>query len=108
MKSKSLPKGFPTSPEEWEKLISEAPGDDGPPTPEEEAAWKDAVVSYSFDEHRAKMLARRKRGKGKAPAKVLTAIRFDPDVLEGLRATGRGWQRFVNDTMRARLKEMAS
>src|SRR3546814_3598900 len=26
-----------------------------------------------------------------------TTIRFDPDVLEGLRATGRGWQTRAND-----------
>jgi len=38
----------------------------------------------------------------------VVTIRFDPNVLEGLRATGRGWQRLVNDTMRKRLKEMAS
>ena len=32
--------------------------------------------------------------------KVATAIRFDADVLAGLRATGKGWQTRVNDTMR--------
>jgi len=31
--------------------------------------------------------------------KVQTAIRFDPDVLAALRATGRGWQTKVNDVM---------
>lgn len=44
MNKASLPKGFPTTTEEWEKLIAEAPGEDRPPTPEEEAAWKDAVL----------------------------------------------------------------
>jgi uncharacterized protein (DUF4415 family) len=106
MKSTFLPKGFPTDTEQWEKLISEAPGEDRLPTLEEEAVLKDAIVSYSLPDLKAKLAARRKRGKGKAPHKVLTAIRFDPDVLEGLRATGRGWQRFVNDTMRERLKTM--
>ena len=32
--------------------------------------------------------------------KVATAIRFDADVLAGLRATGKGWQTRVNDAMR--------
>jgi uncharacterized protein (DUF4415 family) len=44
------------------------------------------------------------RGPQKAPTKVQTAIRFDPDVLAALRATGRGWQTRVNDVMREWLK----
>jgi uncharacterized protein (DUF4415 family) len=43
---------------------------------------------------------RRFRGPQKTPTKVKTAIRFDPDVLESLRATGRGWQTRVNEVMR--------
>jgi uncharacterized protein (DUF4415 family) len=35
-----------------------------------------------------------------AVTKKQTAIRFDPDVLAGLRALGKGWQTRVNDTMR--------
>jgi len=40
------------------------------------------------------------RGPGKKPVKVQTAIRFDPDVLAALKATGKGWQTRVNDAMR--------
>ena len=43
------------------------------------------------------------RPKSAAP-KIQTAIRFEPDVLAGLRATGRGWQTRVNDVMREWLK----
>ncbi|MFA5664336.1 BrnA antitoxin family protein [Castellaniella sp.] len=39
-----------------------------------------------------------------AVRKVPTTIRFDPDVLEGLRATGRGWQTRANDALRDWLK----
>jgi len=46
----------------------------------------------------------RVRGPGKKPAKVQTAIRFSPDVLAGLRATGRGWQTRVDEAMREWLK----
>jgi uncharacterized protein (DUF4415 family) len=39
-------------------------------------------------------------GSVKAAPKVQTAIRFDADVIAALKATGRGWQTRVNDTMR--------
>lgn len=44
-----------------------------------------------------------RRARGRPPIetpKVATAIRFDADVLAGLRATGKGWQTRVNDAMR--------
>jgi uncharacterized protein (DUF4415 family) len=31
---------------------------------------------------------------------LVPVIRFDADVLAGLRATGKGWQTRVNDAMR--------
>lgn len=43
----------------------------------------------------------RPRGSVKANAKVPTNIRFDPDVLEALKATGTGWQTRVNELLRA-------
>lgn len=43
-------------------------------------------------------------GSTKAQTKVATTIRFDPDVLEALKASGRGWQTRVNDAMRDWLK----
>jgi len=104
MKSDTLPKNFPADASQWEKLIHDAPGEDRQPTPEENAARKDAFVSHSYEELKTKLAERRRRGKGKAQLKVLTAIRFDPDVLAALRATGRGWQTLLNDTMRERLK----
>lgn len=45
------------------------------------------------------------RGKQKAPVKVATTIRFDADVLSGLKATGDGWQTRVNEAMRKWLKK---
>ncbi len=47
---------------------------------------------------------KRARGPQKTPVKIQTTIRFDPDVLEGLKATGRGWQTRVNDAMREWLR----
>jgi uncharacterized protein (DUF4415 family) len=103
MKSATSHKNFPNSPEAWEKLIAEAPGEDRPPTHEEEVRRKNAVVSHSLPELREKLAARR-RGAQKTPTKVSTTIRFDADVLAELKASGRGWQTRVNDAVREWLK----
>jgi uncharacterized protein (DUF4415 family) len=39
-------------------------------------------------------------GSVKIAPKVPTTIRFDQDVLEALKASGRGWQTRVNEAMR--------
>lgn len=43
---------------------------------------------------------RRRRGPQKAPTKELVALRLDRDVVEALRASGRGWQSRVNAALR--------
>lgn len=48
---------------------------------------------------------RGERGPQKAPVKVSTTIRLDPDVLETLRASGKGWQTRVNDILRDWIRE---
>jgi len=77
----------------------DAPEFDAENPPTDAAGWKDAVVSHSLPELREK-LAMRRRGPGHAPRKEPTTIRFDPEVLSALRATGRGWQKRVNDVMK--------
>lgn len=42
----------------------------------------------------------RRRGPQKAPTKVATTIRLDPDVVEYFKSGGRGWQTRLNDTLR--------
>jgi uncharacterized protein (DUF4415 family) len=42
----------------------------------------------------------RRRGPQKAPTKVATTIRLDPDILEYFKAWGPGWQTRLNDTLR--------
>ncbi len=115
MKHDNLPAGFPATPEEWEKIIAEAPehvnDPECPYDPNDpdavDAFWADAIVTHgggvaaTLAELRATREARRRtRGPQKAPKKVPTTIRFDADVLAGLRATGRGWQTRVNEAMR--------
>lgn len=42
----------------------------------------------------------RPKGSVKANAKVATNIRFDPDVLDALKASGPGWQTRLNELVR--------
>ena len=46
---------------------------------------------------------RRTRGPQKAPTKVQVSIRFDADLVNALRGTGKGWQGRANDILRAAL-----
>ncbi len=116
MKSNDLPKNFPGSREEWEKLVSEAPerveDPECPYDPNDKAAvdeyWKDPIVSRSASELREKLTTRRRRGPQKTPLKVPTTIRFDADVLAALKATGKGWQTRVNEAMREWVKAQNS
>jgi len=110
MKPEPLPKHFPANPEQWERLIQNAPEtvDDPacPYDPNDPAAvaafWNrpDAIVSHSLSEFQAKLAARRKRGAGKRPKKEQVAIRYSPDVLSGFRAMGRGWQTRMDEALR--------
>ena len=47
----------------------------------------------------------KRRGKQQSPTKVSTTVRFDLDVVETFRATGRGWQSLMNEALKAWLKE---
>ena len=59
-----------------------------------ESEMRDGIVEY-----------RRSRGRPAGSNKEQVAIRFDKDVLAGLRETGKGWQTRVNDVMREWLKQ---
>jgi uncharacterized protein (DUF4415 family) len=39
------------------------------------------------------------RGPGRKPAKVMVALRLDPDTAEAWRASGPGWQTRVNELL---------
>lgn len=51
------------------------------------------------DFYRGGVLIRRGRPRSDSPKKQVT-IRLDADLLEGLRATGAGWQTRINDALR--------
>lgn len=48
--------------------------------------------------------AQRRRGPGKRPPKAQVTFRLDQDVVEGLRASGPGWQSRANDVLRKLVK----
>lgn len=88
------------------------------PNPEridrENPEWTDATMAQArpaaevlpalFDAQTAQALL---KPRGRPPAAVVKeriTIRFDADVLEALRSTGKGWQTRVNDAMREWLR----
>lgn len=44
--------------------------------------------------------AKRHRGPQKAPTKVMVSLRLDRDVVERLKASGRGWQTRANELLK--------
>ncbi|MGB7546962.1 MAG: BrnA antitoxin family protein [Terracidiphilus sp.] len=62
----------------------------------------EAVPFSALPEAEQKMLLKlRKRGPQRAPRKVPISIRLSPDVAEGLRATGSGWQGRAEEALRS-------
>ncbi|MDR0674345.1 MAG: BrnA antitoxin family protein [Zoogloeaceae bacterium] len=78
-------------------------------TPEEDAAITKAAESDPdvrplTDAEWADVLQKKRGRPFSAEKKELVSLRFDADVLEGLKATGHGWRTRVNDAMREWLK----
>jgi uncharacterized protein (DUF4415 family) len=53
------------------------------------------------------LLKLRRRGPQRTPKKVPVSIRLSPDVVEGLRATGNGWQGRADEALRSWLSRQA-
>jgi uncharacterized protein (DUF4415 family) len=68
----------------------------------------DAVEAVPFpslpEAEQSMLLEIRKRGPQKRPKKVPISIRLSPEVAEGLRATGDGWQRRADEVLRSWLQ----
>jgi uncharacterized protein (DUF4415 family) len=71
---------------------------------------EDVVLFKPFsalpEAERKMLLKLRKRGPQKSPKKIPISIRLSPDVAEGLRATGNGWQSRADDALRSWLVEL--
>lgn len=70
---------------------------------------KQAKSGQSVCVHTPEDIQARRRGRPAGSTaqvrKVSTTIRFDPEVLEGLKATGRGWQTRANNILREWLRQ---
>lgn len=53
----------------------------------------------------AELMQFKRISKQPSPAKVSTTVRFDQDVLEAFRATGKGWQTRMNAALKEWLRE---
>jgi uncharacterized protein (DUF4415 family) len=93
--------------EEWEQLISDAPGEDAMPDPEEEQAfWDKAVIvraGGSKAVHEA-LKVKRARGQQQTPVKQPVSIRLSPEVVEYFKSTGKGWQTRMDEVLREYVK----
>jgi uncharacterized protein (DUF4415 family) len=54
------------------------------------------------------LLKLHRRGPQRTPKKVPISIRLSPDVVEGLRATGTGWQGRADEALRTWLSRQAA
>jgi len=64
----------------------------------------DAIPFTDEEWEAVKPLARIGRPPSARPLKVPTTIRFDADVLDAFKASGKGWQTRVNEALREWLK----
>jgi len=73
------------------------------------ADFKRAVPFSALPESlQVTLLGLKSRGRQQSPTKVSTTVRFDRDVLEAFRSTGRGWQTRMNEALKEWLKEHAA
>jgi uncharacterized protein (DUF4415 family) len=81
--------------------------DDNPEWTEND--FKRAVPFSALPESlQSTLLGAKGRGKQQSPTKISTTVRFDSDVLEAFRSSGRGWQTRMNEALKEWLKEHAA
>ncbi len=95
------------TPEEDDAINAGIMADQENPEWDEDAFKKAKPASEFFTpEQFAALSKKRPRGRPYAErAKVSTSIRLDADLLEALRATGRGWQSRVNSILREKIMQ---
>jgi len=80
------------------------------PTPEEDRAIDAGIAADPdtfeiSDEDARKLQPVRPRGRPPlANAKQAVKLRLDPEILEGFRATGPGWQSRINEVLREHVR----
>jgi len=82
---------------------ADAPDAENPEWTEED--MRSAMSFSELPDSIKRVIANRKRGPQKAAKKVPVSIRLSPDVVEGLRATGEGWQVRADEALRSWLEK---
>ena len=111
MKSDATGKQFPKTDDEWKQHERQALDHiedlEDPYDPKDAAAveafWQDALVIRDGDPKAVgtALRTRRQRGRQKAPTKEATTIRLSREVLAYFRGTSKGWQRRIDEILRA-------
>ena len=112
MKSDALPKNFPASGDEWDRLIAEAPEQvDDPECPYDpndpaavEEFWRDAVATRGGGPNAVRKVLKeredRRSGPEKVPPKIKATLPLSPEVLDYFRSTGEGWQARIDAALK--------
>ena len=98
---------------DWERVLASKEGDaipyepeDGPYDPNDAEATR-AWFAQADLIRNDKVVRRGKRGPQKAPTKKLVSLRLSPQVVEHFKATGRGWQTRIDNTLVEAIKKRA-
>jgi uncharacterized protein (DUF4415 family) len=77
------------------------------PTDLEDAAINAAALTDEDNQPltSAELMQFKRMPKQPSPIKISTTVRFDQDVLEAFRATGKGWQTRMNAALKEWLRE---
>ncbi len=118
MKSDATGKQFPKTDEAWKEHERQALDHiedlECPYDPNDAAAveafWRDALVIRDGAPKAVgtALRARGQRGRQKAPTKEATTIRLSREVLAYFRGTGKGWQRRIDEILRAYVASQGS
>ncbi len=102
MKLENTKQPFPLSESDWERLISEAPGNDIKLTVDDKESLKqDTVVMRKGDSSSLllEMKLQRQRGKQKLPTKQPISIRLSSEVINYFKSVGKGWQTNIDKVL---------
>jgi uncharacterized protein (DUF4415 family) len=77
---------------------------------EDNPEWTDemfarAVPLSGLPQELQDLLSSRKRGPQKTPTKQLVSLRLSPEVLAHFKATGPGWQRRIDETLKSAVRK---
>ena len=106
MRSDATSRKFPASLEEWDEIIKEAPGNERPPTPEEEATWDNGVLvkEGGYPAVRSALTENRRLGLAETSDKILLSVQYSPEVVDFFKSTGDGWQTRMDTVLKEWVK----